>query len=114
MMAWWADRCDELRRGGLVMPLRVMIYLRTINVRQLGSAMTVGSISFGAQIDRGPQAAFPPILVSVSSPAFQTIRSPITMTKIAKRTGHEAQRSRNCGDPIAAWATASCRRKPAG
>jgi integrase len=22
MMAWWADRCDELRRGGIVMPLR--------------------------------------------------------------------------------------------
>ncbi len=22
MMAWWADRCDELRRGGVVVPLR--------------------------------------------------------------------------------------------
>ena len=22
MMAWWADRCDELRRGGVVIPLR--------------------------------------------------------------------------------------------
>ena len=22
MMAWWADRCDEMRRGGVVVPLR--------------------------------------------------------------------------------------------
>ena len=27
--------------------------------------------------------------------------------------GAEAQGSRHCGDPIAAWATASCRKKPA-
>ena len=71
MMAWWADRCDELRRGGLVMPLRVLTDLRTINVRQLGSAMTVGSISFGGQIDRGPQAAFPPILYLCRAPPFR-------------------------------------------
>ena len=85
--------------------------------------LTFSSISCGAQIDRGPLAArvhmtrcgFSTILVSVSSPAFQTIRSPVTMTKIAnKMMGHEAQRSRNCGDPITAWAAVSCRRKPAG
>jgi integrase len=22
MMAWWAERCDEMRRGGVVIPLR--------------------------------------------------------------------------------------------
>ena len=22
MMAWWADRCEEMRRGGVVIPLR--------------------------------------------------------------------------------------------
>ena len=22
MMSWWADKCDELRRGGVVVPLR--------------------------------------------------------------------------------------------
>jgi integrase len=23
MMSWWADKCDELRRGGIMVPLRV-------------------------------------------------------------------------------------------
>ena len=84
--------------------------------------LTFSAISFGAQIDRGPLAARVHMTCRGSSTYPRICLDPhlsddsltVTMTKIAKRMGHEAQRSRNCGDPVTARVAASCRRKPAG
>jgi hypothetical protein len=38
MMNWWADRCNEMRRGGIVIPLRL---------RPVRDPLPVGQFNFG-------------------------------------------------------------------